>query len=229
MNTLIDPSTPTFTIAIFGTVDPADGFKLDAFGMASPVGHAVRNVPTVAPVAVTFTATAPTPDAGTPPRPTTGTTTVPPGPAAPTGGPSPSTVPNPRVSAKRAGTTALYPKPAGSCVEVGSGVGVALGLGVGVALGLGVGVALGLGLGVGVGVALGLGVGVALGLGVGVGGVATGVANTTADDAPGPTSFTARKATRYCTVLVNPVMTSGDAQDAGERVRQVAPASREYS
>ncbi len=42
------------------------------FGFAAPDGYTVKNVFCVGDVAVTFTTTAPTPDAGTPPRPNTG-------------------------------------------------------------------------------------------------------------------------------------------------------------
>ena len=106
LNTLIEPSAPTFTIAMLATVRPAAKFRLDACGRDSLVGHAVRYVLRVAPVAVRFTATAPTPSAGKPLRPAIGTTTVPPATVAPFG-PAPSTVGFPgRVSANRAGVTA---------------------------------------------------------------------------------------------------------------------------
>ncbi len=69
---MIRPSAPTFATTKFGRVSPAGRFRFDAFGFAAPDGYTVKNVFCVGDVAVTFTTTAPTPDAGTPPRPNTG-------------------------------------------------------------------------------------------------------------------------------------------------------------
>ena len=63
---LIEPSLPTLTIAMFGTVCPDLGLRFEAFGRSSPVGHAVMNVLPVGPVAVMLTATDPMPDSGSP-------------------------------------------------------------------------------------------------------------------------------------------------------------------
>src|SRR5262245_797124 len=59
-----------------------------------------------------FTATAATPVAGTPPRPSTGTSTVCPAPTCPIPFDAPSIVDAPaRVSSRRAGTSAVKPSP----------------------------------------------------------------------------------------------------------------------
>ncbi len=79
-------------------------FTFDAVGFALPVGNTVRNDPVVPLVTVTFNATAPTPVAGTPPRPSTDSFMVWPAPSFPAPEPCPSTVVAPgRVSNKRAG------------------------------------------------------------------------------------------------------------------------------
>jgi hypothetical protein len=139
---------------------PATTFKFEALGRVSPAGNTVTNEFAVGDTAVTFSTTAATPDAGTPPRPVTVTVrddevTAPP-PA-----PTPSTVTPPtRVSSNRAGVTATYPPvaaaspvaPAASrrpdTVELAlatgadDGDGDALGLGVGLGRTVGLGDAL---------------------------------------------------------------------------------------
>ena len=71
LNTETVPSAPTLAITMFDTTLPAVAFRFDAVGRAEPVGHTVTYVSAVGCTAVTFNATAPTPDDGTPPRPTT--------------------------------------------------------------------------------------------------------------------------------------------------------------
>src|SRR5665647_1889448 len=66
------PPVPTFTVTAFGIVVPAlDQFRFDAVGRATPVGETVKTPPDVVSVTVTFSTTAETPDAGTPPTPVT--------------------------------------------------------------------------------------------------------------------------------------------------------------
>src|SRR6478735_4009883 len=65
------PFAPTLVMTELATVCPAPKLRLDASGRAAPVGHTVRYDAAVGSVTVTFSATAPTPVAGTPPRPTT--------------------------------------------------------------------------------------------------------------------------------------------------------------
>ena len=50
--------------------------RFDAVGRFAPVGNTVTKLDAVGPVTVTFNATAPTPDGGTPPRPSTGRSSV---------------------------------------------------------------------------------------------------------------------------------------------------------
>src|ERR1700710_1714228 len=82
----------------FGIVSPALKFRFDADGNTLPAPCTVTYPPADGDVAVTFNTTADTPLAGTPPRPSTVTDTVPcPAPAA-------SAPPTPeRVSITRAG------------------------------------------------------------------------------------------------------------------------------
>src|ERR1035437_1846905 len=71
------PPLPTFTVTAFGIVaPPPDQFRFDAVGRATPVGKTVKNPPDVVSVTVTFSTTADTPDAGTPPTPVTCTATT---------------------------------------------------------------------------------------------------------------------------------------------------------
>ncbi len=103
LNRLTDPPFPTVATTKFGIVKPGVKFRFDAVGKPPPVGYAVMNPAADGPVTVTFSTTAPTPDAGTPPCPATSSTTVPDGATAPTGAPVPT-----RVSNNRAGTNGPY-------------------------------------------------------------------------------------------------------------------------
>ena len=86
---------------MFGTVWPGTKFKLDANGRSVPAGHTVRYPAIVGFVTVTFNATDPTPDPGTPPRPVTVKLNV----APPTSAPPPSNCPSDVVAkARKAGT-----------------------------------------------------------------------------------------------------------------------------
>ncbi len=58
-------------MTMLGIVWPGVKFRFDAFGRATPVGHTVKKLGADGFVTVTFNATAPAPDAGTPPRPVT--------------------------------------------------------------------------------------------------------------------------------------------------------------
>ena len=100
---LTRPSAPTGTITRFGIVWPARStFRLEANGRAVAPGNTVTKPGSRASVAVTLTTTADTPEAGTPPRPSTGTPTVAPARAGfPAGHPP---VPS-RVSSNRAGVS----------------------------------------------------------------------------------------------------------------------------
>src|SRR5436190_5870147 len=85
-------------------------FKLAASGRGPPEGHNVTNDDSDGSVTATFNATAPTPDAGTPPRPSTSSSMVSWAPRRPAPTNRPSTVtPSTRVSNTRAGTTPTYP------------------------------------------------------------------------------------------------------------------------
>src|SRR5688500_13345950 len=99
------PSVPTRASTRLGTVRPATTLRFDAVGRSLPVGQAVTYEGAVAFVAVTLTTTAPTPAAGTPPRPVTTTSMVPWAATAPPPAARPSIVGRPpRVSSRRAGT-----------------------------------------------------------------------------------------------------------------------------
>ena len=92
---------------MFDTAWPGEKFRLDAFGRACPFGHTVRKPTADELMAVTFSATEPTPVAGTPPRPAiVRLKSVPP---TSFGAPenAPSTVLPPRVSSRRAGVRPL--------------------------------------------------------------------------------------------------------------------------
>src|SRR6267378_7646266 len=65
------PPVPIPTITRFGIVSLALKFKVEAFGVVTPVGNTVRKPAELGLVAVTFKTTAATPVDGTPPRPVT--------------------------------------------------------------------------------------------------------------------------------------------------------------
>src|SRR4051794_37917202 len=97
-----------------GAVTPGFGLRSDEFGRAMPVGNTVRNVGLVWSVAVMFNTTDPTPVAGTPARPSTGTVIVAPAPSAPAPAATPSIVGcATRLSSTRAGSKGLYDAPSG--------------------------------------------------------------------------------------------------------------------
>src|SRR6478735_7960648 len=102
-------------MTMLAIVWPGVKFRFDALGRAAPVGHTVTKLGADGLVTVTFNATVPTPDAGTPPRPVTERFNVWPGPTLPTPANSPSTVAAPaRVSNRRAGTSDVYPASVGN-------------------------------------------------------------------------------------------------------------------
>src|SRR3982750_4662271 len=70
------PPFPSLTTTRLGMVWPGPKFRLDASGVATPAGKAVRYDPAVASVAVRLTMTAETPRGGTPPRPVAWTSMV---------------------------------------------------------------------------------------------------------------------------------------------------------
>src|SRR5438445_24577 len=86
------PPPPTLTNVRIGDVCPATKIKFDAVGRGAPLGETVTKPDAEGSVTVTFNTTAPTPDAGTPPRPTTLTSIVAPWPTAPPPLMSPSIV-----------------------------------------------------------------------------------------------------------------------------------------
>ena len=91
-------------MTMFGTVWPSTKLTFDDVGRPTPVGQTVRNDASLGSVTVTFSATAPTPDAGTPPRPPMDT-----------GRSTPPTRTDPcRVSSTRAGVSAWKALPAGN-------------------------------------------------------------------------------------------------------------------
>jgi hypothetical protein len=65
------PLLPTLPTTRLATDRPATRFRLDAAGRSVAVGQTVKNEGAVTFVAVTFSTTASTPVAGTPPRPDT--------------------------------------------------------------------------------------------------------------------------------------------------------------
>src|SRR5664279_3996420 len=70
------PSAPTGARTRFGMVCPAVKFRFEARGRGEPEAYPVMNPPAVGAVTVTFSTTADTPVAGTPPCPVTLTATV---------------------------------------------------------------------------------------------------------------------------------------------------------
>ncbi len=104
LNRVTLPSTPTLAMTRFGIDSPGTKFRFDANGRGDPAGYTVTNPGAVGPVTVTFNTTAPTPPAGTPPRPATVRSTAAPPPRAPPPANVASTVDAPaRVSNNRAG------------------------------------------------------------------------------------------------------------------------------
>ncbi|TPG16864.1 hypothetical protein EAH86_08695 [Pedococcus bigeumensis] len=100
----MDPCGPTFTMTRFAEVSPLPTLRLEALGGAPPAGYTVRYVSLVGCTAATFTTTAETPSAGTPPRPRTWRLRGVAAPITPALAPTPSTVcPDALVSIRRAG------------------------------------------------------------------------------------------------------------------------------
>ena len=64
---------------------------------------------------------------------------------------------------------------------------------------------------------------------VGAPGTVRGVPGVEEEAAPEPAAFTARSCTWYVVPFVNPVITTGEAVDTGERVVHDDPPSVEYS
>ena len=77
LNSWIFPSAPTGTTTRFGMFCPAWKFRFDVCCLVVPEGHTVMNPAAFGLTAVTFTTTADTPLAGTPPWPVTCRDTVP--------------------------------------------------------------------------------------------------------------------------------------------------------
>src|SRR5664279_1198592 len=98
------PSAPTGATTRFGTVWPATKFRLEVAGRAVPSAYTVTYPGLAGPVTVTFTTTADTPAAGTPPRPVTCRCSVPCAATAAFGAPTPV-----RVSNNRAGVSDVTP------------------------------------------------------------------------------------------------------------------------
>ena len=100
--------------------------RFEALGRCVPVGYAVMNPDPVGSVAVTFNTTAPTPDAGTPPRPTTVRSTLLLWPGAPPPAKTPSIVVAPlRVSNKRAGSNDVNDTSSnGTAVALGAAIAI---------------------------------------------------------------------------------------------------------
>src|SRR5664279_4415803 len=109
------PSAPTGARTRFGTVCPAVKFRFEARGRGEPEAYPVMNPPAVGAVTVTFSTTADTPVAGTPPCPVTLTATVAPARTAAAGAPVPD-----RVSSTRSGAT--DPNPPGATGAPATGV-----------------------------------------------------------------------------------------------------------
>src|SRR5665647_201757 len=93
------PFVPTGAMTRFGTVWAATKFRFDVPGRDVPSPYTVMYPALVAAVTVTFSATADTPEAGTPPRPVTCRCTVPPAATTPLAAPTPARVSNKRVGA----------------------------------------------------------------------------------------------------------------------------------
>ncbi len=101
------PPLPTLTITRLPIVWLGLKFTFDVIGRVTPCGNTVTYPPACVPAStVTFNATAPTPDAGTPPAPSTVRETV----APPAIGPVVPPVPT-LVSMTRAGVNATMPPP----------------------------------------------------------------------------------------------------------------------
>src|SRR5450631_2392412 len=97
---LIVPPAPTGTIARFATVWPGAKMRVGVAGRVDPVGYSVTYPALVGPTRVVLITTAETPVAGTPPRPVTCRSAMPPGPSEP----APERL---RKSRIRAGSTGL--------------------------------------------------------------------------------------------------------------------------
>src|SRR5262245_48789327 len=102
-------------MTMLATVWPGTMLRFDAVGRATPDGQTVTKLAALGFVTVTFNATAPTPAAGTPPRPRINRLSLPASPIAPPPAARPSTVGDPgRVSMRRAGVSPVNALPVGN-------------------------------------------------------------------------------------------------------------------
>src|SRR5579871_5280779 len=101
------PLVPSFTVTALGITSPGVQFKLDAVGLAAPVGHKVRYDDPVVSATVTFRTTA-SAFAGTPAVPPTVTSRLVPAPHGVEYGP---TLDEARLSSTRTGANELNPSP----------------------------------------------------------------------------------------------------------------------
>ena len=119
------PLAPTGTTTRFGTVCPATKFRFDAAGRVAPSAKAVTNPDPAGAATVTFSTTAATPEAGTPPWPSTGRCSVAFAATRPTAAPIPL-----RVSSTRAGPTdTKVPARAGATAVTAGTLGDAMAMG----------------------------------------------------------------------------------------------------
>src|SRR5580765_288997 len=99
------PFAPTLTIARFATVWPGTKLMLEARGSGVPAGHAVTYPAVLGSVTVRLSTTAPTPLAGTPPRPVT---------VRSSSVPARTAVPEVRVSSRREGCSGAKDEESGN-------------------------------------------------------------------------------------------------------------------